>query len=468
MTSYDDVCRSWIDIQQGLDVKARQTPRVWFDGHRIFSYGTHFEMARALKDKKGDLRLFLINGEVWGSISTSNHQSHVRSAIRRSGVRSVIIPYGAIDAAGIDRDSIEVVQRSNDTWDEKLHVFTEEQPEWRWRLEPWTESVDYTMEELTILANQHHLQERDKWLDQLEYARKDSRDDWYYENLLATEPKQLTAEEWRDNNPWSRTSQTVRIGSRWVLYRNGFFNSVVDYDHDEDGPSYSYTTSRHWLGESLIRAKVTWIQVLRCKTCRKHPGRAYGPALEENRYVRWDYQTRESIYELTGQEDPDQLPRCPDCDNRNGVTGYRDRHRWAYFLSGFDRNEPRRSYFLCELPPKTTPTTIEEAYEALKPDVVKLAEQMGREVARQGDIFAVPLVGVTKRALRTQGASFEKRGNLLGTNHVATEVARMPDGTTLARGVLTHAPARRAPDHVRVRIGNAFHVVVKNTVPLAA
>ena len=48
------------------------------------------------------------------------------------------------------------------------------------------------------------------------------------------------------------------------------------------------------------------------------------------------------------------------------------------FLSGFDHNERRPSYFLCELPPGCTAGTLAEAYEALKPDGVRLAEQMGR------------------------------------------------------------------------------------------
>jgi hypothetical protein len=93
---------------------------------------------------------------------------------------------------------------------------------------------------------------------------------------------------------------------------------------------------------------------------------------------------------------------------------------------------------------------------------------MGRTVYRQGDIFAVELASVTLRHLRKQGATVVKHGNLLGTNHEATEVAYLPDGTTLVRGVLRHNPQGRRPDHARVKVGNRWSVVVKNTVPLAA
>lgn len=144
------------------------------------------------------------------------------------------------------------------------------------------------------------------------------------------------------------------------------------------------------------------------------------------------------------------------------------RYRWTKFLSGFDVQESQPLYFFCELP-RTDATTVSEAYDALKPDAVLLAGQMNRTVTRQGDIFSVALSSqVTKRRLRKEGATFEKHGPLLNTNHVATEVARMPDGTTLVRGTLTHRPPFRRPDHRRVRLADGWHAVVKNTVPLSA
>ena len=151
---------------------------------------------------------------------------------------------------------------------------------------------------------------------------------------------------------------------------------------------------------------------------------------------------------------------------RAKVSGRRNR---AYFLSGFDMQEARPLYFFCELPRGVHPATVAEAYEALKPATVKTAEALGRTVKRQGDIFAVELASTDKRKLRRDGARFVKRGQLLGTNHEASEVAYMPDGTTLARGILWHTPPSwRRPDHKRVTVGKAWHVIVKNTVPLAA
>jgi hypothetical protein len=242
---------------------------------------------------------------------------------------------------------------------------------------------------------------------------------------------------------------------------------------------YRRETRRHWLGESLIEAKVAYSITRTCKWC-KGSGHAEGPLSAEWVAPReeWEWVRGFDTYPstrrvMTGITVPGHWrelswsqPECPDCRGRGRWA--ETRRRTAKFLSAFDRNENRPSYFFCELPPKCSATTIPEALEALKPDAVRLAEGMGREVKRQGDIFAIPLPTTDRRALRKAGARFEKRGNLFNTNHEATEVAYLPDGTTVVRGVLYHAPQWRRPDHARVRLGDVWHVVQKNLVPLAA
>jgi hypothetical protein len=60
-----------------------------------------------------------------------------------------------------------------------------------------------------------------------------------------------------------------------------------------------------------------------------------------------------------------------------------------YFISGFDTTANRRGgYFLSVLPRKVT--SVDDAYEALKPKEVIEAEAKGIKVLRQGDIFAIP------------------------------------------------------------------------------
>lgn len=135
------------------------------------------------------------------------------------------------------------------------------------------------------------------------------------------------------------------------------------------------------------------------------------------------------------------------------------------FLSGFDQNEARPLYFLALLP-RCTARTVDEALHALAPRAVHAAHAQSRDVVRQGDVFAIATSldtrTVTRRALRK-----EKRGKLLGTEHVATEVAYCRRGVTYARGTMTHAPAFRARDHARRKMGDGktWYLIVRNTVP---
>lgn len=306
MSNHHQVVDRWIDVVLGkTDKSPLDGSRIHPYGDRIFSYGRHFELARLLRTKGGKPRAFLLNGERYSN-STSGHQALVRGAVRSTGLPTAIIPHEAMNAAGIDLNSIVFVDITADRHEQIVHTST-------------------------------------------------------------TEPK----------NTYSET--TIQ----------------------NDGSTlYTWITYRHWLGESLIKARVG--------------------------------------------------------------------KRTAFFLSGFDTQEARPLYFFCELPRKARPTTIAEAYEALKPQAVKLAESAGRPVYRQGDIFAIPMASVDTRSLKKAGAVIAKRGPLLKTNHVATEVAVLPDGTTLVRGVLYHVPAWRDPDHARRSLGKGWHIVIKNTVPLAA
>lgn len=145
------------------------------------------------------------------------------------------------------------------------------------------------------------------------------------------------------------------------------------------------------------------------------------------------------------------------------------------FLSSFDYQEAQPLYFLCEMPRTSKATTVEEAYEDLKPDAVKDAESAGMKVTRQGDMFAIPTALTTKQVKmltpHRKGRIVKRpRRGLLGTNHTATEVLFCTYGRVYARGLLYHAPGdHRAPDHARRKIGDGktWHLLVKNTVPRA-
>lgn len=160
------------------------------------------------------------------------------------------------------------------------------------------------------------------------------------------------------------------------------------------------------------------------------------------------------------------------------------KHRREYFISSFDHQESPPLYFLSQLPEPAE--TLDHALELLAPPSVKMARDLGKEVIRQGDLFAIPM-DVDTRELTAQGARYKQRrvimraggveGNrrvvatsLWGTAHTATEVATMPDGRQFARGTLYHDPAiigeRRPADHRRRPLGKQWHLIARNTVPI--
>jgi hypothetical protein len=421
-------------------------------GDRIYSYGEHFEMARPLRDKKGEVHAFLLNGDTYSNTTTS-HQSSVRGVLsRRSNHPLVIIPHEALAGAGIDRDSVQVVHVLPDRMETINHHYTQMQEGWIWRREPVMGYRDRTTEELQALADAETAKELESYQSKVRYAEKDPggyfAKHWLPEHLEPPKPK--TTDDVRDRREW------CKVGTRDVLYTGYTKTQEINVRTDDDGVThYEWTTHRHWLGESLIRAKVTWTKRVKCPRC-DGTGRIYGPLREYER------------------------PQCRTC--WGDATISKQSHRWAYFLSGFDHAEARPLYFLCELPRGVKPTTVAEAYEALKPDPVKLAEQMGRPVERQGDIFAIP-TQLDAKVLKAKGARIARRkvdkehtrtwrrvGDfpyILNTNHTATEVAYLPDGVTLARGTMYHDPADRPQDHARHKLGDGktWHIVIKNTVP---
>jgi hypothetical protein len=136
--------------------------------------------------------------------------------------------------------------------------------------------------------------------------------------------------------------------------------------------------------------------------------------------------------------------------------------RTSYFLSGYDLNERGLSYFFCELPTDAVPTTVEEAYQSLKPESVRRAEAQGRKVMRQGDMFFIKTRG-------EEGPPDERiitEARLFDTNHFVSEYARH-NGLVMVRGKVFHNPVGRRPDHATLRLlGNSWWIAVRNTVPV--
>ena len=95
--------------------------RVIYGTRELYSYGRHFPLARFVPSKRGRRAMWLINGDSWrggGWSLTNRHQAETRTAIetaiadaakRGKRIDSLIVPFTALDGAGIDRDSIRPI-----------------------------------------------------------------------------------------------------------------------------------------------------------------------------------------------------------------------------------------------------------------------------------------------------------------------------------------------------------------------
>lgn len=479
MANYDQVVARWVDRVMGrTDRPNYSNPRMYGSGDRIYSYGSHFEIGRLTRWPKNDApRMFLLNGDRF-SPTTTKHQNYVRWAVQREGLPVVIIPYSALEAAGVAFDSVELIDVTADRHETIHHTSYEKPPRAVWQEVEEFEDVPLTDAEVEAKLAERNAKHVEEWERHRSYAEEEAKEfaetgkyrygrttALWAEYLAPGSAPQVTTREDLERTHWGHTrplTKRVKVGSHMVLLRAPKSWRTIDVEELPDGRTrYSWDTTRHWLGESLIRAKVPTVTRPRCKAC---DGRGFFGVHPREAVHEEDYTNRHDYWQ--DRHTATELGRCQRCDGQGSRLVRRT--RTAYFLSGFDQQETRPPYFFCELPKGSEPTTVAEAYECLKPDTVRIAEQMGRTIHRQGDIFAVELRGVDKRELRKRGARFEKRGPLFGTNHVATETAYLPDGTTLVRGTLWHVPEWRDPDHRRVTVGKSWHIAIKNTVPVAA
>jgi hypothetical protein len=204
------------------------------------------------------------------------------------------------------------------------------------------------------------------------------------------------------------------------------------------------------------------------------PWRRAVPISPEAKFHLVQRRGRECVFTKTS---PAYTVRQPDPNSKSDhPSGYgqlfittRYPEKTVYFLSGFDHNELPALYFLTQLPRPVA--SIKDARDALKPLSVTLAEDAGRKVYRQGDLFAMA-TKMTEEQIIAQGGVIKPKGcSLYGTAHTADWVASLPDGTQLARGKLYHRPgiigARRDPDHApRPLKRRRWHLIAKNTTPM--
>lgn len=421
---------------------------VFATGDTIYSYGRHFPMATIVRDSRTNEPTFiLINGDRYSN-TTSGHQSSVRSEARQTGLPNLIVPFTALDAAGVLRDSIVPLEVLADRYTYHPRVVTGEhvaENTWRFRMENDTLIDQYGDREPEPLGNgRWRVWDKRHWLGEAVFAAR----------INCTRYRRATAEE-------------IELHQRWqAWHEHHTLLRACEDDARRDVTDASRAAERYhgtW-------AEHTWPQAHRDEL---ESLRSYVEDLRLASLAHYDHE-------------PPRLDVTVEQHRGRWRVPYRG-WRKAKFLSAFDHNEARECYFLCELP-KTAAVTVDEAFLALRPKPVVLAQDAGLHVERQGDIFAIP-TSLTTRELKSRAKLVEtnvyneetnvfdrvkvpmvKRGRLLTTNHTATEVIVTKDGDTYARGILRHEVSGwRTPDHARRKMGDGktWHRIIKNTVPLA-
>lgn len=498
------VTRYLHDVMRTPDRKAlprteRRMRRLVHWGETLFSWGTHFPLVVPVRRKAGGKVIaWCINGDTWSGSSgwsndnsTSNHQRAVRKAIAASGMPHVTIPFAALRSAGIDPTTVIPVHVTEDTYEDKSEDYDADDPRisWHYREQAIPGTDGWVNRTTGQWVPRGWDPEHSTWISSPPGRPRWAGGEGYEEYRVAYDKWER---QWEDI-----PQRTQRTGHRTPQVKVGRRVRDVEAIWEDGRMIFTRTWQRHWLGESLVKARLSYRARVRCDLChgaksiapwidvisgRRDDELPLGP-LDEHHQWRMDrnYLRDDGTWALSRYAWPIIATRyrtgCHRCRESGRITV--TKQRWAYFLSGFDANEPRPSYFFTELPPKVRPTTVSEAYDTLKPATVALAEEMGRTVHRQGDCFMIETPSVTLRELKQRGGVHLKRTGhtvvdgrmhmddtaLFGTNHTASEMVRLGE-LTYVRGIIRHEPQGRRPDHVNLNVGKTWSLALPNLTPV--
>lgn len=92
-----------------------------YDHRELLSWGSHFVLARIMLDGQGNRAWWLLNGDRY-SVSTSQHQSDIRSAAQATGLPIIILPFTALSEAKIMQDTITLLEVLPDRYESTWHT----------------------------------------------------------------------------------------------------------------------------------------------------------------------------------------------------------------------------------------------------------------------------------------------------------------------------------------------------------
>lgn len=453
MASYDDVAKRWVDIVLGkTDKRPLQGSRMPVRGDKIYSYGSHFELARLVTPKRGT-PFFLLNGDTY-SVTTARHQRVIRDAVDATGVPSVIVPHSAMASAGINPDSIVPVAIDAERTEHIPHTLTMPdgmaeamREECYARARVALAKLRESDTEYSYASGVHYGETERKLADGAKIMARILVAGYQYgerqEDCGACDGTgvECANPNCHDGKVTSYSGWRVTPEDEWRMnwYRNG--SALTE---TADPSKFRWETYRHHLGASVFRATVheyrerELFRIL----ARDDDGSAWTTGVSRS-------EVREGFM---GTGETWNVYRTKDAKTRR-----------AYFVSAFDieTGRGRPLYFLAELPKDARPQSVADALDALAPGVVRDALAAGLAVHRQGDVFAIPSAWPDYRPIPFRFPAKHAPVPLDGTGrHIATELVTLPGGRVFARGTLRHA------EHKTVKLGKTWHELHRNRVPL--
>lgn len=480
-------------------------------------------------------KVFVINGDGLSDTSATRWQTFVRDRIQRmlrdSGLRQpeasitsrmttgnsyLLVPYAALDAAGIERSTMKPIDVTDDVWEHTWHQV--KVPELRMPDEP------------------PKMKRGDRFTVPLVDPKKKKPVTFTITQAVETV---LVAQAQIDGltlqTTWRRNQVYVEKGTKTVV-RN-FSNRYYALQRDgklEAGQVWRWVgdwvaTNVLWDGVSRQTALVQWgthhWQWQQAERQRLQPDPNNGG------FAVWVDSAERELAKVRSEE-VGYLTREHHLGANlfSAVSADGKRHR---FLSAFDAEEVRRLYFLAQLPNNSKAKTYDEALHALAPPIVHAAREQKRRVWRQGDVFAIEtsltdediyarartrtrrqvVFGSLQQAIRNLlntrsrvmldeiapaegevrervdcpcgcghqritggGPKAQAALSIYRTGHTATEVVVARNGATYVRGVMHHDPQLETPgrqaEHEDVNLFDEsdhekrpWCLTVRNTVP---
>ena len=241
-----------------------------------------------------------------------------------------------------------------------------------------------------------------------------------------------------------------------IWFENLNLNNIIDWTEPERGEIYKEKDTGKYFKYKYDRINGEWKSWLEEW---KEPNQGM---FIPYRRAKWDGETMQYYEDFLDKEYTHII------GNWHILGGTLMEWKGEQYLSALDE----MNYFISHLPYRVR--TVKEAYEALKPQEIKDAEERGVEVKRQGEWFFAPFkkndkemakfFAITQKFLKkyTRQEALPKR---VQTNNEHVCRIFQPNDTIYARGKVYHKNlfGRLTGEHRSLKLGDEWHVAFHNT-----